>query len=81
MIMTPQGTFKGLAAIREFFTGLIQSLPEGFTEALKINTTVVDGEIAYITWDSLPWFLMATDTFVIKRGKIQYQTFAAYQAI
>ena len=80
MIMTPQGTFKGLSAIREFFTNMIQNLPEGFMEALKINTSVVDGEIAYITWESLPWFPLATDTFVIRDGKIQYQTFAAYQA-
>ena len=47
--MTPQGTFKGLAAIHEFFTNMIQNLPEDFMEALKINTTVIDGEIAYIT--------------------------------
>jgi hypothetical protein len=59
---------------------MIQNLPEGFMEALKINTSVVDGEIAYITWESLPWFPLATDTFLIREGKIQYQTFAAYQA-
>jgi hypothetical protein len=79
-ILTPAGTFKGLSAIREFFSGMIGSLPEGFMEAMKITYNFVDGEVAFITWESLPWMLMATDTFVIREGKIHYQTFAAHQA-
>lgn len=79
-IITPLGTFKGLSAIREFFSNMIAGLPEGFLEALNITNNVVDGDIAYITWQSLPWMPMATDTFVIKDGKIRYQTYAAYEA-
>ena len=35
------------------------------------------GDVAYILWEEKPWFDLATDTFVVRDGKILVQTFAS----
>ncbi len=35
------------------------------------------GDVAYIVWEARPWFGFATDTFVVRDGKILFQTFSA----
>ena len=77
-LMSPDGTYKGTDKIRDFFSAFVGGLPEGFLESFKLNRTEVVGEVAYITWESLPSFPLGTDTFVVRDGKILYQTFAAY---
>ena len=77
-VISQQGTFKGMEEISGFFSAFIASLPEGFLEAFALSNSVIDGEIAYITWQALPWFPLGTDTFQVRDGKILYQTFAAY---
>lgn len=77
-VMSQQGTFRGMKEITGFFTAFVQGLPEGFLDKFNATKMEVDGEIAYLTWEALPWFPLGTDTFVIREGKILYQTFAAY---
>lgn len=79
-VMSPQGTFHGVEEIRSFFSAFVGGLPEGFMEAFNVTNSVVDGEVAYMTWEANPWFPMGTDTFVIKDGTIRYQTFAAHSS-
>jgi hypothetical protein len=78
-ILTPDGVFKGTAAIREFFV-------QGFKEFTKPGTTfdlkkmLVDGECAFIFWDAETPDLRleaASDTFLIRDGRILAQTYAA----
>ena len=76
--MSQQGVFKGMSEIRNFFTAFIGSLPEGFMEKFNVTKMDVDGEVAYMTWEALPWVPLGTDTFVIREDKILYQTFAAH---
>ena len=77
-VISQQGTFRGLSEIRNFFVAFMEGMLEGMMDVFKVTTTVVDGEIAYITWEALPWFPLGTDTFVIRDGKIIYQTVAAH---
>ena len=79
-VLSQQGNFHGMAEITAFFTAFVQSLPEGFMAKFNLTNSTVDGEVAYITWEALPWFPLGTDTFVIRDGKILYQTFAAHAA-
>ena len=79
-IMSPQGTFRGLDEIRDFFIAFIGALPEDFLDVFHITYSDVDGEVAFIAWEALPWFTLGTDTFIIQDGKILYQTFAACEA-
>ena len=78
VVITHDATYRGLAEIRMFFTRLIQGLPEGFDEAVKIKRHEIVGEVAFLLWEAGPWFPFCTDTFVVRDGKIMYQTFAAY---
>ena len=81
VVITPEATFRGSHEIRHFFTTLLNSLPDGFfEEAFQMKRQDIDGDVAYIVWEAKPWFPLATDTFVVRDGKIRYQTFAAYAA-
>jgi hypothetical protein len=76
VLIMPDGPLRGTAEIRSGFESLLADLPAGST--LEISTQIVEGEIAYIVWSgesetlSIPF---ATDTFVIRDGKIVAQTF------
>ena len=74
VLMTHDATYRGLAEIRKFFTTLFRDLPKGFFEGMRIRREEVVGEVAYILWDREP-FSGATDTFVVRDGKIAFQTF------
>ena len=77
-VISPQGSFRGLAEIREFFTAFVTSLPEGFMDSFNLTSTEIDGELAYITWESKPYAPFGTDTFIVRNGMILYQTFGAF---
>ncbi len=77
MLMTHHATYRGRAEIRLFFTALFESLPAGFFDTMKMRREEVDGELAYIVWDREPIISRATDTFVVRDGKILFQTFTA----
>ncbi|MNF95409.1 hypothetical protein D3C84_781600 [compost metagenome] len=77
VIITASATYCGLDEIRAFFTALLDGLPAGFDEAVKITRQEVVGEFAFLLWEARPWFPFCTDTFVVRDGKIAYQTFAA----
>lgn len=78
VLITHDATYRGLAEIRAFFTALIDGLPEGFHDAIKIKRQEVAGEVAFLLWEARPWFPFCTDTLVIRNGKIRYHTFAAH---
>jgi hypothetical protein len=80
VVITPDATYRGLAEVRSFFTSLVEGLPEGFWDAFTMKRQEIVGEVAYILWEAKPWFLLGTDTFVVREGKIVLQTFAAYAA-
>jgi ketosteroid isomerase-like protein len=78
-LLTHAGAFKGRAAIRSFFEA-------AFAEFTKPGTTFdagqsyVEGDCAFIVWSAdTPdnRYEVASDTFLIRDGKIVVQTFAA----
>jgi len=76
-VITVSATYRGLDEIRAFFSALLDGLPAGFDEAVKITRQEVVGEVAFLIWEARPWFPFCTDTFVVRDGKIACQTFAA----
>jgi hypothetical protein len=78
VLITPEASYTGLEEIRGFFAGLIAHFPKQ-KSSFQIEKTVIKDELVYITWHgktpSLE-VLFATDTFIIKNGKIHMQTFA-----
>ena len=77
VLITPDGPVHGTAEIRAAFESLLADLPPGST-TLEVSEQIVEGEIAYIVWSGesekvkIPF---ATDTFVVRDGKIIVQTF------
>ena len=76
ILITHDATYRGLAEIRGFFTALFQGLPAGFFDAMKMHRQEIVGEVGYILWERNPQIARATDTFVVRNGKILVQTFA-----
>jgi ketosteroid isomerase-like protein len=81
VLMVPTGPLRGVTEIRKFFTAFIGTLPAGFLEAFKIQKQEFVGELGYIVWAAAPWVQFATDTFVVRNGRIVMQTFAAYPSL
>ena len=75
VLVTHDATYYGPGEIRRFFTALFGSLPTGFFETMKLIREEFVGELAYILWERKPIISQATDTFVVRDGKILFQTF------
>jgi hypothetical protein len=80
ILITPDATHRGLAEIRSFFVELCEGGTKGFLGTFKMKRVEVSGELAYIVWEAKPWFAFATDTMLVRDGKIVRQTFAAHTA-
>jgi ketosteroid isomerase-like protein len=79
VLFTKDGVLKGVDAIRPLFEGLIAEFAKpGATFNMK--QLLVEGDYAYILWtaetaDNV--YELATDTFVVREGKIAAQSFTA----
>ena len=78
VLFTPDGPLRGADAIRPFFQAMIAEFGKpGAVFSMKKQS--VEGEYAYILWtaetaDNV--YELATDTFVVRDGKIVFQSFA-----
>ena len=79
VLITADATYRGRAEIRGFFAALFGALPAGFFDEIKMIRQEIVGEVAYIVWERQPQIARATDTFVVRNGKILVQTFAVMQ--
>jgi ketosteroid isomerase-like protein len=80
VLVTPDGTVRGLRGIRAVFEGFLAGLFKPGTYELAFDARHVDGEVAYIVWHAKcasADIALGTDTFIVKDGKILVQTFAA----
>ena len=77
VILTHDKRYRGVAEIRGFFDGFLKSVKPGFWEAFKISAQAIDGDVAYLVWEARPFVNLATDTLVVRGGKIAVQTFTA----
>jgi hypothetical protein len=79
-LFTPNGLLKGHDAILEFFCGLIKEFGQpGTTFSMQLQS--LDGDVAYSLWSAetaYNSYEMATDTHVVRGGKIVAQTFASH---
>lgn len=71
-------TITGLAEIRGYFEHFLGSIPAGFWDAFHISRQAINGDIAYVLWSAKPFVLLATDTLLVRDGKILTQTFTAF---
>lgn len=80
VLITQDASYKGPNEIKTFFAGLIAQFPkQGST--FELDKMVVNDELAYIVWHGKTPRLdipFATDTFIIREGKIHQQTFAGH---
>src|SRR5262245_34160070 len=82
VMFTPDGTLKGPDAIRPLFQALIAEFGKpGASFNMKVQS--VDGDYAYIVWTAETAekvYQLATDTFVVRDGKIVAQSFTSKTA-
>jgi ketosteroid isomerase-like protein len=79
VLFTPSGPLKGHDPIREFFRALIREFGQpGTTFSMHLQS--IDGDFAYALWSAETAdnvYEMATDTQVVRDGKIVAQSFAS----
>jgi hypothetical protein len=76
VLFTPDGPLTGLGSIRTFFDGFLGTSPPELLQAMTLTRQDIRGDAAYILWKAEPFIPLATDTFVIRDGKIVVQSFA-----
>lgn len=76
-IVLQNGSLHGISAIRQFFEGFLQGLPPGFWQAFEIQRQDVHADVAYLVWSAKPFVALATDTLLVRDGRIQVQTFTS----
>lgn len=77
VFITPSGVYKGMGQIRGEFERLLAAYPPGSTFNLIQQT--LEEDYIYLIWSGESEHLQipfATDTFLLKDGKIRLQTFA-----
>lgn len=78
VVVLPNGILKG----KDQITGLFKALVSEFSKpgmTFNLTNTKIDDHLAYITWNAETQdnvYKFATDTFIIKGGKITHQTIA-----
>jgi len=78
VLFTPDGPLSGVGAIRPFFEAMLAEFGQpGTTFSMELRSVVSD--FAYVIWtaetaDNV--YEMATDTLVMRNGKIVAQSFA-----
>jgi hypothetical protein len=78
VLITPNASFKGLEEIRNNFINAFRAFPKD-SSTFNLDKSVVVNDVGYILWNSkTPAFNLryATDTFIIRNGKIIRQTYA-----
>jgi hypothetical protein len=76
VLFTPDGPLRGLEPIRAFFHGFLTTSPPELLRAMTLVRRDVQRDVAYILWKAEPYIPLATDTFVVRDGKILAQSFA-----
>ena len=80
VLLTPDGAFRGHDRLRDFFRPFLQWATEKHIwDDFEMIRQEISGEIAYIVWKSGSAVPLATDTFLIQRGKITAQTFTVHR--
>ena len=74
VFITPAGTKRGKAGIREAFTGLLADVPNA---AWELKTQIYEGDVFFLEWAAVSAATKVEDgidTFVFRDGLIRVQT-------
>jgi ketosteroid isomerase-like protein len=78
VLFSPDGVFRGLDGIRQFYQGAMQLLTPDVLSSVKVHRQEFKGEFAYVVWSAGAIMPLASDTFHLKDGKILMQSFVGY---
>ena len=79
VLFTPGGPHKGPEAMKPLFEGLVAEFAKPGS-SFTMQTRCIEGDYAYFIWTAETAdnsYEFATDTFVVRNGKIVAQSFAA----
>lgn len=74
VMISANGTARGLDELRAFFEGIFDALPAGWLDALKLVHQEVVDDVAFVVWNAEPYINYGADTFVVRDGKIARHT-------
>lgn len=76
VLITQDAVFHGHDEIRGFFERFMAGASPALLKAFAVTRLETHGEIGYLLWKAEPFIPLATDTFVVRDGRIVAQTFA-----
>ena len=75
VILTQNGPVRGLSEVRTLFEAFIAALTPEVLGNFQIMRLDIEGEVAYLLFSAKPLASLGTDTFIVRDGKIEFQTF------
>lgn len=80
ILVTPDVSIAGLDGIRGFFETFLPGLTPEIMANVSLDRAAIHDELAYIIWNAGDVIPLGTDTFIVRNGKIKFQTFAVYMS-
>jgi ketosteroid isomerase-like protein len=65
---------RGLAAIRRFMEQVLPAFTPEVIAGVKLGQQLTEGEVSYLVWSAGETIPLATDTYVVRDGKLALQT-------
>ena len=81
VLVTPDVSVEGLDGIRGFFETFLSGLTPDMMANFAVDRAAIHDELAYIIWNAGDEIPLGTGTFIVRNGKIKFQTFAVYLSI
>lgn len=81
VLITHDGVFRTPEEIRRYYDHFIKNRPPGANKTFKLLQQKIAGEAVYIVWRAEPYVHWATDTFVVRNGKIVLHTYCPYMPV
>jgi len=77
ILFTPDGSFRGAAQLRRYFTEHLRTRPRDLVSTFEIlQHTTVDNTV-HVLWRAEPYVAFASDSYVVRNGRILLQTWAS----
>ncbi len=79
LVLTPDGVLKGQEQLRPMFEAFFADFAKPGA-VFEMKQRIIEGEVAYIVWSAETAdnvYELATDTFLVRDGKIAVQSLAA----
>jgi len=77
VLFTHDGSFRGAGQLRRYFMEHLRNRPRDLVRTFQILQHTIVDDAVYVLWKAEPYVTFASDSYVVRHGKIVLQTWAS----